>query len=155
LLNRWVLFFCLTIFLSVLSSTCCSGLLSGKNIALGAHYSFAPPAKYEFTRDPTGAVKLTDGKWAFRYFWTDRDRTVGWHRSGVIRIDIDLGREYEYEVHRITFHSARGNHAGVSIPLRVDFYISPDAERYVYAGDVLQGQDVADGPIKSRAGVDT
>jgi hypothetical protein len=146
LLNRWVLFFCLTIFLSVLSSACYSDPLQGKNIALGAHYSFAPPAKYEFTRDSTDAVKLTDGKFAFGYFWTDRVRTVGWHRSGTIRIDIDLGREYE--VHRITFHSARGSHAGVSFPLRVDFYISPDAERYKYAGDVLQGQDVTDGPYK-------
>jgi len=117
-----------------------------KNVALGASYTYNPEARYKLTNDPSDEKKLTDGKYSYGLFWASRERTMGWHRSGRIRIDIDVGQEYE--VHRITFHSARGNHAGVSFPQRVDCYVSPDAERYTYVGDVLYGQDITDGPYK-------
>lgn len=143
----WVLFSCMAVLLYGLSSACFSGSLPpGKNVALGAHYRYSPSAGYELTKDPADATKLTDGKSAVGHFWTDRRRTIGWQRSGTIRLDIDLGREYE--VYQVALNTARGDRAGVSFPQRVDLYVSPDSARYVYVGNMLLGQDIADGSYK-------
>lgn len=142
-----VLFSCLAVLLYGLSSACFSGSLPpGKNVALGAHYRYSPSAGYELTKDPADATKLTDGKYAVGHFWTDRRRTIGWQRSGTIRLDIDLGREYE--VYQIALNTARGDRAGVSFPQRVDLYVSPDSARYVYVGNMLLGQNIVDGSYK-------
>jgi hypothetical protein len=87
-----------------------------ENIALNARYKYAPDTKYPLTKDPSDKTKLTDGKFAEGYFWASRNRTMGWYRSGTIRIDFDLGQEYE--IHRVVLRSARGKHAGVSFPER-------------------------------------
>jgi len=116
---------------------------SARNVALGMQYSLDPPASYGLTKSDTDRVKLTDGKFATRHFWTSRDETVGWEQSGVIRVDLDLASVRSLS--RVCVNSARGEQAGVSFPERVDAFVSVDGRNYAYAGDVMRGQSHADG----------
>lgn len=115
-----------------------------KNLALGAHYTFKPAARYDLTRDPGDATQLTDGRYVGGHFWTSRDRdAVGWVESGPIYIEIDLSAVRS--INGVCFNTARGNHAGVSFPDRVDVLVSSDMKQYVALGDAYQGKPHEDG----------
>ena len=116
---------------------------AAENVALRARYTYAPAAEYEHTRSPDDAVKLTDGAFAKGHFWTARGETVGWHQSGMIRIEIDLASVHTID--RVCVDSARGMRADVSFPERVDLFVSLDQETYAYVGDAMRGEDHEDG----------
>lgn len=122
---------------------CCGAAVSaeGRNLALGAPYTFEPAARYDLTRDAGDATQLTDGHYARGHFWASRD-AVGWVKSGLILIEIDLGAVQS--INQICFNTARGKDAGVSFP-EVDVLISLDRKQYGALGDAYQSEPHEDG----------
>jgi hypothetical protein len=120
-----------------------AGIASAKSLALGTRYIYQPPANYEHTRSETDAQKLTDGQFAKGHFWTSRGQTVGWYQSGAIRVEVDLAASYD--VDEVCANTARGSHAGVSFPDRIDVFVSLDQRNYAYAGDLMRGKNHEDG----------
>lgn len=137
--------------LILLPSTYChceyAGTETAVNMALSRPYTYSPDARYSLTRSTTDSTKLTDGRHASAHFWTSPE-TCGWQESGLIRIEIDLGKQSNIEAIALT--SARGNNAGVEFPDRVDIFTSHDRAIYTYIGDLMHGEDNRPGPYEIR-----
>ena len=121
---------------------------SEQNLAKNARYTFTPEAKYHLTRSPSDSTKLTDGRYAKGHFWTDQSATVGWEDSGPIRIEVDL--EGVVEINSICVRTARGMHAEVSYPERIDLFAAYGDGYYKSLGDLLAGKDIDDGEYQVR-----
>lgn len=117
---------------------------AASNVALHAQAIYSPEPRYVHTKSLNDSYKLTDGRFAHGHFWTSRANTVGWQQSGLIRIDFDLHQQNILE--RVIISTARGVRSGVSFPARVDVYFSQNARDYQYGGNILEGQDLSDGP---------
>ena len=121
---------------------------SGRNLALGMPYRYAPAATYHLTRGADDARKLTDGRHASGNFWSDRAATAGWQNSGPIRIEIDLPGDSLVDA--VSISSARGDRAGVSYPERADLFVGGEEGGYRYLGDLMSGQEHGDGGYQKR-----
>ncbi|MDO9117851.1 MAG: DUF4091 domain-containing protein [Nitrospira sp.] len=113
-----------------------------KDLAIGKSYTFDPIPNYALTRDEQDSKQLTDGEYTIGRFWTSKT-TVGWQETGPIKIEIDLTKPST--VSKICINTARGIHAAVSFPERVEMFLSLDHASYAYAGNLMRGQDHGDG----------
>lgn len=137
---------CASIFFLVLITTL--GFAVAGSGAPGAAYTMSPEPNYELTRDPGDATQLTDGQYSQGYFWRNL-KTVGWVESGPIQIKLDLGKNKAPS--SICINTARGDFAGVSFPLHADVFVRDNLDNpYSYAGDILEGKDLADGSYQVR-----
>lgn len=118
------------------------------NIALNASYTFEPPALYSFTHDLTDSTKLMDGQFATGLFWKDRNRTVGWQKSGLIQIEINLDKPGAIE--QICINTAKGAKAGVFFPKRIDIFASSDFEHYVHLGNAMGNEGGSTGSYEVK-----
>lgn len=137
--KAWQIFGCVLV---LLLSSIAAYAEEGRNVALGAHYTFEPAARYDLTNDIGDATQLTDGRYVSGYFWGSRE-AVGWKAAGPIRVEIDLGEMHA--INSVCINTARGNHAEVSFPERVELFTSPDRKQYNVIGDLYQGGSHPDG----------
>lgn len=117
-------------FLLLLWLSCCATMPAFADLALGAKYSLSPRPNYE--RGATGVraeSALTDGRYARGTFWTSQN-SVGWTRARLIRIDVDLAMAYS--LGELCVGTAKGAHAGVRLPRRIDIFSSNDRQSYAY-----------------------
>lgn len=117
------------------------------NLAIGKSYALDPTPNYALTRDEQDSKQLTDGEYTIGRFWTSKT-TVGWQEAGTIKIEIDLAKPAT--VNTLCMNTARGIHAAVSYPERVEMFASLDRAKYAYVGNLMQGQDHADGAYEIK-----
>ena len=117
------------------------------DLAIGKSYGFDPIPNYALTRDEQDSKQLTDGEYTIGRFWTSKT-TVGWQEAGTIKIEIDLAKPAT--VNTLCINTARGIHAAVSYPERVEVFASLDRAKYAYVGNLMQGQDHADGAYEIK-----
>lgn len=147
----WFLRICLALLLIAEAARGSHGfphLPTEKNLARGSPYAYAPEPNYGLIRDPSDHAKLTDGRHASGRFWTDRRATVGWHDSGPIRIEVDLGGGAAVDSVCVT--SAQGEKADVYFPDRVDLFIRKNNDLYRYLGDLMTAVEPDDGGYRVR-----
>lgn len=131
--------------LSVIIST--APLVQAKDLGIGKAYTVDPKPNYQGTLDPFDSIQLTDGIYSTGRFWSSKT-TVGWQEVGVVQLRIDL--EQHAAIEKICLNTARGNHADVSFPQRVEMFIGLDRDNFSYVGNLLQGQEHDDGPYAVR-----
>jgi hypothetical protein len=117
------------------------------DLAIGKSYVFDPTPNYALTRDEQDSKQLTDGEYTIGRFWTSKT-TVGWQETGLIKIEIDLAKPTT--VNKLCVNTARGIHAAVSYPERVEIFASLDRAKYAYVGNLMQGQDHAGGAYEIK-----
>lgn len=117
------------------------------NIVLGASYELSPVPNYTLTADAADMSQLTDGVYVSGHFWSDK-RAVGWQESGLITIEIDIGRNAV--VNTLCVSTARGEHAGVSYPAAMTLMLSTDRHVYKHMGDIYRNVDHRDGTYEKR-----
>ncbi|NPV04872.1 MAG: hypothetical protein HPY67_09085 [Syntrophaceae bacterium] len=106
-----------------------------------------PKPNYPLCTDPDDMRDLTDGLTMRFPMWVHR-KCVGWFEQGPIRIEMELpgGPDAGAFTGTLSFHSAKGSHAGVDLPARIDLYYGEGVnERYHYAGGAaFDSQQYAD-----------
>lgn len=135
----------LAVFISLIVFT--TPLAHAKDLAIGKSYAVNPKPNYQGTVDELDRRQLTDGSYTTGKFWSAKT-TVGWQEVGPIQVQLDLERSASIE--QICLNTARGNHADVSFPQRVEIFVSLDHDNYAYVGNLMQGQEHNDGPYDVR-----
>ncbi len=140
----WSLFcFFLLVFVEITSL----GSEQHPNIAKGASYRLVPSPNYKLTQDRLDNQQLTDGQFSKSYFWKSK-KTVGWKEFGPIQIEMDLRDIVQPTL--ICINTARGNHAKVSYPYRIDIFSSLDKKTFRYQGNLFQESDHQDGSYQVK-----
>lgn len=121
-------FFCGAVLLK--SAFFCSAVSAETNLALGKRCSFDPKPNYKYCTDRGDPIQLTDGK-KYGSSWT-KTSTVGWARTGVAEIIVDLGRSATIETVRV--YSVGGGRADMEYPEYIAVLVSDDGVRYGFAG---------------------
>ncbi|MBV5329509.1 MAG: DUF4091 domain-containing protein [Chlorobium sp.] len=127
--NKFLLILVLFCNLSVSVSTCNGAV----NLAKEKPYSVFPLQNYALSAPSTDTTALTDGRYSYGAFWTQKT-TVGWRGTKTVEILIDL--EKESNVGSITFNTARGSHAAVYYPTYISAFIGSDKDHLQYVGDL-------------------
>lgn len=135
----------LAVCLPVIAST--TPLAQAKDLGIGKSYTMDPKPNYQGTIDPADSRQLTDGTYTAGRFWSSKT-TVGWQEVGPIQVHIDLERSVSIE--QICLNTARGDHADVSYPQRVEIFVGLDHDNFAYVGNLLQGQEHDDGTYVVR-----
>jgi hypothetical protein len=117
------------------------------NLADHAKYTVKPAPSYRLTTDIGDRSQLTDSKYVKSHFWTSKE-SVGWTKTGVIKIEIDLGANRA--VHKVCVNTARGIVSGVSFPESVKLFLSDDNKNFSFYGDIYQDQDHKQGAYLVR-----
>lgn len=138
---RYILGGCISVIISTAT------LVQAKDLAIGRTYTVDPKPNYQGTMDPLDSRQLTDGNYTTGRFWSSKT-TVGWQEVGVVQLQIDL--EQHASIEKICLNTARGNHADVSFPQRVEMFIGLDRDKFSYVGNLLQGHELDDGPYAVR-----
>lgn len=132
-------------FISVIVSA--TPLTYAKDLAIGKSYTVNPKPNYQGTMDELDSRQLTDGHYTTGKFWSVKT-TVGWQEVGPIQVQVDLDRPASID--QVCLRTARGNHADVSFPQRVEIFIGLDHDNYAYVGNLMQGQEHDDGAYDVR-----
>lgn len=138
---RYALAVCVQVIIFTIS------LAQAKDLGIGKSYTVDPKPNYQGTMDPFDSRQLTDGTYTPGMFWSSKT-TVGWQEIGPIQVQIDLQRSASIE--QICLNTARGNHADVSFPQRVEIFVGLDRNNFAYVGNLLQGQEHDDGTYAVR-----
>ena len=73
---------------------------------------------------------------------------MGWQESGLIKIEIDIGRNAVVDA--LCVSTAHGEHAGVSYPDAMTLLLSTDRHVYKHMGDIYRNVDHRDGAYAKR-----
>ncbi len=120
---------------------------SALDLGIGKSYALDPKPNYESTKDEFDGKQLTDGSYTSGHFWTSKT-TVGWQEASKIQIEIDL--EKKASIGKICINTAQGIQAEVSFPQRIEMFIGPSRNSFVYIGNLMQGQEYDDGAYEVR-----
>ncbi|MHC1729263.1 MAG: hypothetical protein AB9866_25240 [Syntrophobacteraceae bacterium] len=99
---------------------------------------FLTKPNYLLCTDPEDSLQLTDGSVSPGYLWMNA-KTVGWQGKQQVAIAARLDGlpSNKAVTGSLRLHTARGTHAGVEIPARIDIYAKqPAASDYHHAGGV-------------------
>jgi len=104
------------------------------NLAFGKFYTLSLKPNYSLTALATDTTSLTDGKYTFGRFWTQKT-TVGWQNAKSVNVLIDLGKNSN--IGSIAFNTARGEKdAEVYYPAHIAAFVGSDREHFLYVGDL-------------------
>jgi hypothetical protein len=102
---------------------------------MGKTYEISPPPNYPLTAVPSDRLSLTDGVNTTGHFWKSRT-TVGWRRSGIIEIVMDL--EKVASIEGLVFSTARGRKGDVHFPFHVYVFAGLERTHFGYVGDMAK-----------------
>ncbi len=92
--------------------------------------SIQPEPNYKLSKSASDIDELSDKEINNYPIWTKKS-SVGWQFKTPVRMHIDLNTKCQKSASGILrIHTARGTHAGVNLPRRVDVYSKVDSERY-------------------------
>lgn len=120
---------------------------SAENLAYKKTYTVFPAPNYILSIAPNNKNSLTDGKYTRGYFWTQKT-TLGWKGVRTVEILIDL--KYKSVIDSITFSTARGNHAEVNYPARIDAFVGSNMDKFLYVGDISKNSVNIPGPYQTK-----
>lgn len=116
---------------------------SSSNAALHKKYTCSPKPNYKHTASPIDASSLTDGQYTQGDF-TSKRTTVGWKKTGIIEVIIDLERVHS--VGSITFSTIRDDY--IEYPSHVYSYVGTDTDHFAYIGDIVDNKENISGGYK-------
>lgn len=105
-----------------------------KNIAHGVDYTMYPMPRYSHCSDPGDKKQLTDGLYTVGHFWTNKT-TVGWHRTKLIIVTIDLGEDKA--IKGVSFNTAAGV-AGVKWPSHIVILVAGEDKIFYEVGELTE-----------------
>ena len=108
------------------------------NLAFGKSYKISAKPNYMLSAPSRDQTSLTDGKYTFGHFWTDK-RTVGWQAQKNIEILIDL--EKVSDIGSIILNTVRGVGAGVYYPAHIYAFVGTDMKHFLYVGDIVSSDN--------------
>lgn len=105
-----------------------------QSIAIGCPVAFDPVTSYPLCTDPDDAKQITDGKFAGKGFWMDKE-AVGWAVSSPYHIKVDLGQVRP--ISGLMYSTAARGNAGVFWPIALVIQVSDDGINYHFIGDLV------------------